>query len=96
MSFIFGEIRYIDPYITGIALFVTIIFLGLCEYFTITLEEYLKHSSVYLNMLQKIYRELMIIGKKTQTERNHAQARARKRNSAQERERELSDLFLKN
>lgn len=62
MSFLFGEIRYVDPLVTGIALVSTIVFLATCEYITINLEEYLQHSQVYISMLQKIYRELMIIG----------------------------------
>ena len=75
MSFTFGEIRYTDPTICGIALVSTIAFLATCEYTTNTLEGTLQHSSVYLNMLQKIYRELMIMGKKEREKRERERER---------------------
>jgi hypothetical protein len=62
MSFAFGEVRYVDPTITAIALISTICFLAISEYLMDALEEYLQHSQVYLSMIKKIYRELMIMG----------------------------------
>lgn len=63
-GFTFGDVRYIDPDVAGIALVVTVIFLALCEHATHCLEIYIQHSPIYMTMLQKIYKELMIMGKK--------------------------------
>jgi hypothetical protein len=61
-GFAFGETRYIDPGVAGIALVTTVIFLASCDYATHLLEELIRHSSTYMSMLQKIYKELMIMG----------------------------------
>jgi hypothetical protein len=61
-GFTFGETRYIDPGIAGIALVSTVIFLAFCDYATHLLEELIRHSSIYMSMLQKIYKELMTMG----------------------------------
>jgi hypothetical protein len=62
MSFAFGEVRYVDPAITGVALISTIFFLAICEKVIDTVENCLQHSQVYMTMIKKIYRELMIMG----------------------------------
>jgi hypothetical protein len=61
-GFAFGETRYIDPEAAGIALVTTVIFLASCDYATHILEEIICHSSTYMSMLQKIYKELMMMG----------------------------------
>ncbi len=61
--FTFGDTRYIDPSITAIAIITTILFLALCDYVTHCIEKILNTSPVYMSMLQKIYKELMIMGK---------------------------------
>lgn len=60
--FIFGDSRFIDPGISGIALISTVIFLAFCDYLTHCMEEFLGHSTIYMSMIQKIYKELMIMG----------------------------------
>jgi hypothetical protein len=62
MTFVFGEVRYVDPSITAVALISTIFFLAICEHLMNALEDYLQHSEVYMSMIKKIYRELMIMG----------------------------------
>jgi hypothetical protein len=39
-----------------------VIFLAFCDYATHLLEELIRHSSIYMSMLQKIYKELMTMG----------------------------------
>jgi hypothetical protein len=61
-SFSFGDTRFIDPGIAGVALITTVLFLALCDYATHLLEEFFRHSTTYMTMLQKIYKELMVMG----------------------------------
>jgi hypothetical protein len=46
----------------GVALVTTVLFLALCDYATHLLEDFFRHSTTYMTMLQKIYKELMIMG----------------------------------
>jgi hypothetical protein len=64
--FLFGEIRYVDPFIVTMGLIFMIAFLATCEHCMNALENYLGKSPIYISMLQKIYRELMIMGLKFQ------------------------------
>jgi hypothetical protein len=61
-GFSFGDTRFIDPGMAGVALVTTVLFLALCDYATHLLEDFFRHSTTYMTMLQKIYKELMIMG----------------------------------
>jgi hypothetical protein len=61
-AFSFGDTRFIDPKIAGVALITTVLFLALCDYATHLLEKLFHHSTTYMTMLQKIYKELMVMG----------------------------------
>jgi hypothetical protein len=71
MPFQFGEATSIDPFMASIALISTIAFLAAGDYLTSRLEYYFRDSSVYTNMLQKLYRELMMMGKQPHFEKFH-------------------------
>lgn len=62
MVFKFGVADYLNPDDTLIALIGLITFLITFEFLTGAIEYMLKHSQIYNQMLQKIYKELMING----------------------------------
>jgi hypothetical protein len=62
MSFQFGILSSINPFIATLAFIVTIIFLIFFEFLTGALEYILEGNHVYNQMLQKIYKELMVMG----------------------------------
>jgi uncharacterized membrane protein YtjA (UPF0391 family) len=62
MAFGFGQLSTIDGNMATVAFIVTIVFLVLFDSLTNTLEASLKGSVIYNSMLQKIYKELMMMG----------------------------------
>jgi hypothetical protein len=62
MSFQFGILSSINPFIATLAFIFTIIFLIFFEFLTGALEYLLEGNHVYNQMLQKIYKELMVMG----------------------------------
>lgn len=62
MSFHFGILSSINPTIATLAFICTIIFLLFFEFLTGALEYILEGNHVYNQMLQKIYKELMVMG----------------------------------
>jgi hypothetical protein len=62
MGFTFGLLTSINGNVSTAAFVVTILFLVTCDVLTNMLEASLKGSVIYNSMLQKIYKEIMIMG----------------------------------
>jgi hypothetical protein len=62
MGFTFGLLTSINGNVSTAAFVVTILFLVTCDALTNMLEASLKGSVIYNSMLQKIYKEIMIMG----------------------------------
>lgn len=62
MAFAFGLLTSIDGGISTVVFVITIIFLIACDVLTNMWEKALKGSTVYNLMLQKIYKEIMLMG----------------------------------
>jgi hypothetical protein len=62
MAFSFGLLSTINGNVSTVAFIITIIFLVLFDSATNAVEASLKGSVIYNSMLQKIYKELMMMG----------------------------------
>jgi hypothetical protein len=62
MTFSFGLVSIINGNVSTAAFIITIVFLALFDSLTNRLETSLQGSVIYNSMLQKIYKELMMMG----------------------------------